>query len=375
MEISHEDSDVRLAACVGHSAEWFYLVHHDLRVGRDYDSLEPHEQTEIAQDARLVIYGALPETVHHERCKRMLAQGWTVGPLWDPEYRITPLLVPYRKLPTEYMKAVDLFVDTVKAVWKACRSPSESLRTHSEPQIVPPASFRVHNSVYYSTKSAPFTLQLRVVVDGKPRFHEICRLSRFEVNDGRIVLYRDTKDFQIPHFFFEPFRLVRAGVVRVDDGRGRVFEFSKISRAREREHKTTEGDITQTESWTLYFDAGETEPLYSGEDEWVVYSGTIGQMEAVGSVRSFFREGQKAETLRGLRLAAHAAESYGLEPFTRGTPVPGRQFVRLAQRGSNTVLDFDQAFMLNAGPTRSDTHYEYDEVFLYFEGGTKSCRM
>jgi len=59
--------------------------------------------------------GNTPEQSHEGWTRRKLAEGWTYGPVKDPEVKRHPCLVPYADLPPEQRAKDTLFLAVVRA--------------------------------------------------------------------------------------------------------------------------------------------------------------------------------------------------------------------------------------------------------------------
>jgi len=79
-----------------------------------------------SSSARNGVIGALngntPEQSHVCWLAEKKANGWTYGPVKDPEKREHPCFVPYADLPESQRAKDDLFITTVRAIAKAIGS-------------------------------------------------------------------------------------------------------------------------------------------------------------------------------------------------------------------------------------------------------------
>lgn len=77
----------------------------------------PDWQRESAQlGVRAALKGATPEQSHEGWTRHKLEQGWTYGPVKDPEAKQHPCLVPYDELPEEQRLKDVLFTSIVRAL-------------------------------------------------------------------------------------------------------------------------------------------------------------------------------------------------------------------------------------------------------------------
>lgn len=67
----------------------------------------------------VLLEGNTPEQSHRCWLEHKRADGWTYGPIKDPEAKTHPCMVPYAELPPAQRLKDDLFVTTVNAVARA----------------------------------------------------------------------------------------------------------------------------------------------------------------------------------------------------------------------------------------------------------------
>lgn len=73
--------------------------------------------TVVLSDEILALTERIAENVHDVWAQGRISEGWTYGPVKDPQKKVTPLLVPYDQLP-ESEKAYDrnTAMETIKMI-------------------------------------------------------------------------------------------------------------------------------------------------------------------------------------------------------------------------------------------------------------------
>lgn len=66
-----------------------------------WDDAPQWQRNSAVEGVRQALYGADPEALHDSWCAHKRADGWTYGPVKDPDTKTHPCLVPYADLPEE----------------------------------------------------------------------------------------------------------------------------------------------------------------------------------------------------------------------------------------------------------------------------------
>ncbi len=92
-----------------------------------WDNCPTWQQESALQGVDGVFAGAGPEKSHENWLEHKRAEGWTYGPVKDPEKKEHPCFVPYSELPDDQRMKDQLFVTTVHAMAAALGHPVPGL--------------------------------------------------------------------------------------------------------------------------------------------------------------------------------------------------------------------------------------------------------
>lgn len=84
-----------------------------------WDDAPEWQRRSAIEGVLAALNGATPEQSHEGWMRHKLAEGWSYGPVKDPDKRTHPCLVPYASLPPSQRVKDDLFVATVQAMGRA----------------------------------------------------------------------------------------------------------------------------------------------------------------------------------------------------------------------------------------------------------------
>ncbi|HEX5566096.1 MAG TPA: RyR domain-containing protein [Streptomyces sp.] len=85
-------------------------------VAAEWDDFPEDEREGVIDGVRHALNGASPEQLHQAWCDMKTADGWTHGPVKDPDAKTHPCLVPYDQLPEEQRRKDALFHAIVHAL-------------------------------------------------------------------------------------------------------------------------------------------------------------------------------------------------------------------------------------------------------------------
>jgi len=80
-----------------------------------FDDLTEGQKGAAVEGARHTLAGGSEEDSHRKWMEALLAEGWTLGPVKDPELKTHPNLVPYTELPNAQRIKDTLFQATVRS--------------------------------------------------------------------------------------------------------------------------------------------------------------------------------------------------------------------------------------------------------------------
>lgn len=114
-----DEAMIEACAHAGHEAYRAYSI----ATGDSMPSWDAYKRTVGGNNIRLaakeILEGKTPERFHAEWSKKLLEDGWKVGPARDPEKKEHPHLVAYDDLPLFQRRRDEIFLTTVRAVAKA----------------------------------------------------------------------------------------------------------------------------------------------------------------------------------------------------------------------------------------------------------------
>lgn len=106
------DEAIRFIAAVTHMANRAYC----LGIGDDsqptWDEAPDWQRESAIEGVKGALRGNTPEQSHESWLAQKAADGWTYGPVKDPEAREHPCFVPYAELSKEQRRKDDVFVHT-----------------------------------------------------------------------------------------------------------------------------------------------------------------------------------------------------------------------------------------------------------------------
>lgn len=196
----------------------------------DWDNAPDWQKASIRKGVMGVLTGNSPEDSHKSWLAQKQAEGWTYGPIKDPEKKEHPCFVPYADLSAADRAKDTLFVTTVKTLTNAL---------HHQLGLTPPPRD-------YATQTSGLNFTIQQV------FHLPACSSASHDDDRLIDLFWDFQDdiqkiFPTFHFPDSPKREVVAENIRmltfVDDAQGFLL-YGSAAR-----HKYLGNGVSDIEGW------------------------------------------------------------------------------------------------------------------------------
>lgn len=111
-----DDKFIVACAAAAHEANRAYCIAIGDRSQPAWADAPLWQRASAEAGVRGVLQGNGPEQSHESWMRHKLLDGWTYGPVKDPEKKQHPCFVPYAQLPPEQRVKDEVFVSTVRAV-------------------------------------------------------------------------------------------------------------------------------------------------------------------------------------------------------------------------------------------------------------------
>lgn len=110
------DKQIEACARAAHEANRAYCLAIGDTSQPSWDTAPDWQKSSAMNGVRGALDGNTPEQSHESWMREKLDNGWTFGPVKDPEKREHPCMVPYAELPPEQRAKDSIFLAVVRAV-------------------------------------------------------------------------------------------------------------------------------------------------------------------------------------------------------------------------------------------------------------------